>query len=121
MLYSLKANANKFHLFLRPFIDKTISIEGFIIKSSKAKVFLVITIDSNLSFTDDVTYLCVTAKRKLYALSRVSRYIILEKRRIFMKSFIISQFSFGHLICMTCSRGLNNKINHAHERALHLS
>ena len=35
-----------------------------------------------------------------------------------MKSFIISQFSYCPLIWMTHSSGLNNKINHIHERAL---
>ena len=37
-----------------------------------------------------------------------------------MKSFIISQFSYCPLICMTHSRGLNKKMNHIHERALRI-
>ena len=67
-----------------------------------------------------MTYLCATASRKLYALSRVSKYISLKKRRILMKSFIISQFSYCSLICMTHSRVFNNKINHIHKRALRI-
>ena len=78
------------------------------------------TIDSNLSFSEHVTYLCATANRKLHALSRVSKYISLKKRRILMKSFIISQFGYCPLIWMTHNRGLNNKINHIHERALRI-
>ena len=42
----------------------------------------------------------------------------LNKRRILMKSFIISQFNYCPLIWMIHSRGLNKKINHIHERAL---
>ena len=77
-----------------------------------------VTIDSNLSFSEHVTYLCATANRKLHALSRVSKYASLSKRRVPMKSFIISLFSYCPLIWMTHSRGLNNKTNHIHERAL---
>ena len=34
-----------------------------------------------------------------------------------MKSFIESQFSYCPLIWMFCSRRMNQKINHIHERA----
>ena len=44
----------------------------------------------------------------------------LNKRRIFMESFIISQFNYCPLIWMIHSRGLNNKINRIHERALRI-
>ena len=86
----LKTNAKKFHLFLSPFVCRVFNIENFTIRSSYAEVILGVTIDSNLSFSEHVTYLCATANRKLHALSRVSKYISLKKRRILMKSFIIS-------------------------------
>ena len=44
----------------------------------------------------------------------------LNKRRILMKSFIISQFNYCPLIWMIHNRGLNNKINHIHEKALRI-
>ena len=44
----------------------------------------------------------------------------LNKRRILMKSFIISQFNCP-LIWMIRNRGLNKKINHIHERASHIA
>ena len=94
----LKDNAKKFHLFLSPFVDKAINIENLTIKSSYAEVLLGMTNDSSLSFSECVTYLCAIANRKLHALSRVSKYICLKKRRILMKSFIISQFSCCPLI-----------------------
>ena len=37
-----------------------------------------------------------------------------------MESFIISQFNYCPLIWMIHSRGLNNKINRIHERALRI-
>ena len=75
---------------------------------------------SNLSFSEHVTYLCANSNRKLHALPRVSKYISLNKRRLLMKSFIISKFSYCPLICMTHSGGFNNKINHIQERALRI-
>ena len=64
----LKTNANKFHLFLDSFIDKAISIKNFDIKSRYAEINLGVTIDTNLSFSEHATYLCLTANRKLHAL-----------------------------------------------------
>ena len=42
--------------------------ENFTVKSSYTEVLLGVTIDSNLSFSEYVTYLCATANRKLHAL-----------------------------------------------------
>ena len=42
----------------------------------------------------------------------------LNKRRILMKPFIISRINYCPLIWMMHNRGLNNKFNHIHERAL---
>ena len=44
-----------------------------------------------------------------------------SKKRIIMKSFIESQFGYCPLIWMFHSRGLNNKINRIHERALRIA
>ena len=45
----------------------------------------------------------------------------LPKRRVLMKAFITSQFSYCPLIWMYHSRTLNNGINNIHERALRLT
>ena len=44
----------------------------------------------------------------------------LNKPRILMISFIISQFNYFPLIWMIHKRGLNHKIYHIHERALRI-
>ena len=44
-----------------------------------------------------------------------------DKKRLVLKSFIESQFSYCPLIWMFCSRTMNNKINYIHERALRLT
>ena len=96
------------------------TIDNVTIKSSYAEVLLGLTTDSNLSFSEHVTYLCATANRKLHALSRASKYITLKKRRVLRKLFVISQFSYCPLICMTHRRGFNNKINPIYERTLRI-
>ena len=45
----------------------------------------------------------------------------LPKRKVLMKAFITSQFSYCPLIWMLHSRTLNNRINNIHERALRLT
>ena len=46
--------------------------------------------------------------------------MLLEKRRIVMKTFIESQFNYCPLIWMFHSRNMNNKVNRLHERALRI-
>ena len=87
LYYCLKANAKKFPLFVIPFVDNAINIKNISIKSSYAEVFLGVTINSNLSFTQHEMHLCVTANRKLHTLSQVSKYISLKTRHILTKSF----------------------------------
>ena len=41
-----------------------------------------------------------------------------DKRRILLKTFIISQFNYCPLVWMCHSTGLNNRINNLHKRAL---
>ena len=45
----------------------------------------------------------------------------LPKRKVLMKSFITSQFSYCPLIWMLHSRALHNRINNIRERALRLT
>ena len=58
--------------------------------------------------------------KKLSALSRVSKYMGINKKRILMKSYIFSQFNYCPLVWMCHSRSLNNKINWIQERALQI-
>mgnify|MGYP001797459550 FL=1 len=65
--------------------------------------------------------MCKKAGQKLNALARISSIMNMEKRRVIMKSFIVSQFGYCPLIWMFHSRSLNNKINFLHERALRIT
>ena len=105
-----KANAGKLHLFLRLYEDETVTVENCVIKSSGVEELLGVTKYSNLNFKEHILSLCKNANRKLHALSRVYKYMTLNKRRILMKSFITSQFNYCPLIWMIHNRGLNKKL-----------
>ena len=77
-------------------------------------------IDKNLKFDDHVSKLCTKVSRKVTMLSRISKYMILHKRRMLFKSFAESQFSYCPLVWMFHSRTSNAKINRVHLRALRL-
>ena len=117
---NLKANAGKLHLFLSPYEDQRITVESYVIRSSGAEELLEVTIHNNLNFKEHILSLCKKANYKLYALSRVSKYMALNKCRILIKSFIISRFNYCPLVWMIHKKGLNNKINHIHKRAFRL-
>ena len=44
----------------------------------------------------------------------------IKQRRILMKPFIESQFGYCPLVWMFHGRGVNNKINHLHERSFRI-
>ena len=79
-----------------------------------------IHIDRKLTFNYHVTNLCMKAGRKLSSLIRLCKFYTLEQRRLLMKSFIDSQFAYSPMVWMFHDRGLDNKINKVHERALRI-
>ena len=92
-------------------------MDNYNIKSSKCEKNLGIKIDNKLNFN---TQESKKAGRKLNALSRVTPYMDLSKRRILLNPFFISQFSYCPSIWMFHSRGKINKINRIHERCLRI-
>ena len=93
--------------------------EKMIWESSQEKL-LGITIDKNLKFTKHLENICKKASAKVTALARLVKIIPFHKKRILMKTFIESQFSYCPLIWMFCTRKMNMRINHIQERALRL-
>ena len=91
------------------------------IKSSQKEILLGINLDSELKFEDHVNFMCKKASQKLYALAQIAPFMDLKQRRNIMKAFVESQFGYCPLIWMFHSRGLNNKINRIHERALRIT
>ena len=113
-------NSSKSHFLISPYETKSIQIQNSCIKASSSEELLGIKIDSNLTFHDHIISLCSKANKKLSALSRVSKYMGINKRRILMKSYIFSQFNYCPLVWMCHSRSLNNKINRIKERTLRI-
>ena len=101
--------------------EATAMIDGLPIDSSKTEVLLGITIDHELKFDDHVNHLCKKANLKLNLFARIAPFVNVRKKRIIMKSFIESLFGYCPLMRIFHSRGLNNKINHLHERALRIT
>ena len=117
----MKANDDKCHLILSsPEDDIAFQIENSTIKCSKVKKLLGVHIDYKLEFDTHVETICKKAHRKLNALSRITNYMELPKRRILMNVFFKTQFNYCPVIWMNHSRGLNNKINRLHERCLRI-
>ena len=106
--------------FLAPYKSVTIKIKESAIESSNSEKLLGVTIDSKLSFDNHITTLCRKTSQKLHALSRVASCMSFDKKRILLKTFITSQLNFCPLVWMCHSRGLNNRINNLHERALRI-
>ena len=85
---------------------------------SQRQKLLGVYIDRDLSFNYHITNLCKKANNKLTALIRLGKFYNLDQRVLLMKSFVQSQFAYSPLVWMFHDRGLNNKINNIHERAL---
>ena len=79
-------------------------------------------IDGRLDFDYNVSQICKNTSKNLQALSKfmVSKYMDVNERRMLIKAFITSQFSYYPLVCMLHSRSIENRVCKTHERALRL-
>ena len=119
----MKLNESKCH-----FIIATKSPEHFWIKvgeqivwESSLEKLLGVKIDSKLKFNEHLIKLCKEASGKVTALARLINIVPMDRKKILMKSFVESQFSYCPLIWMFCgSRRLNRRINQIHERGLRI-
>ena len=87
---------------------------------SQSEKLLGMTVDKRLNFNLHLKNLCKKVNQKISALARLVRILPFHKRHLILKTFIESQFSYCPLVWMFCSRTMNRKINHIHERALRL-
>lgn len=65
-----------------------------------------------------MSQICKKASRKLHALSRVSKYMDINKQIMLMNPFIISQFPHCPLLCMFHGRNTENRAINIHKGAL---
>ena len=117
-------NPDKCHFILdgpRTAVEQMyVRVGGQVVWESMEKELLGVTVDKNLKFGTHVNNICKTASGKLTALARMARIMPLNKKKLLMSSFVQSQFSYCPLLWMFCSRGLNDKINSIHKRALRM-
>ena len=118
----MKLNEDKCHFLLAGNTPEFLwaKVGEKIIWESNHEKLLGIVIDKKLNFNKHLEIICKKVGAKVTALSRMIRIIPLEKKRLLMKAFIESQFSYCPLIWMFCSRKMNRKINYIHERSLRL-
>ena len=117
----MKPNGDRYHLLVTTENSVSINIDGSNVENKKKQKLIGINFDLSLSFKGHITSLCKKSSQKLHALERIVNYMDLPKRKVLMKVFIVSQFSYFPLIWMFHSRTLNNRTNNIHERALSLS
>ena len=118
----MKLNQSKCHFMISGNIKEHLWIqvgEEMIWESAQEKL-LGLTFDKKLNFDSHISSICKKAGQKVTALARVTRLLPFHRRREILKTFIESQFSHCPLVWMFCSRKMNRKINHIHERALRL-
>ena len=114
----MNANYNKCHLLVTGKNNVTMNASGFKIKNSECEKLLGIKVDCGLKFENYLSGVIKKASNKINALSRVTPFMNLSKKKMLMNSFFMLQFSYCPLVWMCHSRTINNKINHSHERCL---
>ena len=69
-------------------------IGPFEIKNTNCEKLLGIKVDSRLNFNEHLDGIIKKASRKINALSRITPFMNISKRRILMNSFFNSQFNY---------------------------
>ena len=116
----MKANLDKWCSLLSTTEAFNLQISQAVIHNSHSRKLLGVTLNNKLKFEKHITTVCRKANRKLNALTRVTSYIDLQKRRILINAFFNFQFNYCRVIWMFHSRALNSKINRLHERWLRI-
>lgn len=88
-----KTNSEKFNFLLNPFADRPIKLMWSIIKARKKEILLVVKIDNDLTLKEHLTSICTKVYQKLHVLTRIFKYMSLQKCQILKKLFITSQFN----------------------------
>ena len=96
----MKSNDDKCHLIVANIDNIAVSLGNEIIESSNSVELLGVTIDENLNFIENVSYLCKKGNQKLHALARISQLLCLEKRKLIIRTFIESQFNYCPFVWM---------------------
>ena len=117
----MKLNQSKCHFLTSGSVEHLwVKVGNERIWESQQEKLLGMMLDKDLSFEPHLNKLCKKVNQKISALARIAGILPFQKRRILLKTFIESQFSYCPLVWMFCSCKFNNKINRIHERALRI-
>ena len=118
----MKLNTDKCHLLVAGHI-----FEHTLVRVGPDKIWedhsvklLGVSIDNKLKFDKHVLNIIKKANSKLSALSRLTKFMTLQKKRTLYKAFVESQFKYCPLTWMFHGRKTNYKINRLQEWALRL-
>ena len=116
----MKANPDKCYFICSSSVKTSIMIENKQIRNSYCEKLLGVFFDSKLTFQSHVDNICKKASQKLKAISRITPYMDLNKKRLAVNAFFMAQFNYCPLIWMCHNTTYNNKINRSHKRCLRL-
>ena len=88
----MKSNADKCRLLVST--NNTVDIKILNIDISNTTCEKLLKFDHKLTFDDHISKLCKNASRKIHPLARVTPYMNLSKKRIFMNAYFSSRFSY---------------------------
>ena len=118
---SLKANPGKFQFMVLGTKEDdsfVINITKNKIKSSTEVTLLVVKIDKQLKFKSHIEELCRKAAYKLHTLSRIKKYLTVEKSKLLANTSINSQFNYAQLIWIFAGKPSVAKICKMHFQTL---
>ena len=117
----MKLNQDKCHFLTCGNIEHLwVKVGDERIWEGREEKLLGVVVDKNLNFNSHLSLICRKAGQKVTALSRITKLLPFHIRRLILKGFIESQFSYCPLVWMFCTRKMNHRINYIHERALRL-
>ena len=116
----MKANPDKCHFTCSTDDRVNITVEDQKMCNSPCEKLLGVTFDSKLNFHAHTNDICKKAGLKLNALASITPYMDLNKKRLLLNAFFMSEFNYCQLVWMYHNRTKNNKINRLHERCLRL-
>ena len=121
-IYDIQMKSNPEKCYFICSTDENVNIigENQKICNSPCEKLLGARFNSKLTFDAHINDICKKAGFNLNALARITTYMDLNKKRLLLNAFFMSQFHYCQLVWMCHHRSKNNKINGLHERCLRL-
>ena len=118
----MKLNTDKCHLLVagHKFEHTWVRVGPDKIWEDHSVKLLGVSIDNKLKFDKHVLNIIKKANSKLSALSRLTKFMILQRKRTLYKAFVESQFKYCPLTWILHSLKTNYKINRLQDRPLRL-